>query len=82
MTALGAIAGFVLVIMMFLIAVVVTGTDSALIGAAGLAAPFGGAGFGAMIGAVLGGIRASETEAAARRADEDKRIRAAQDTGR
>ena len=48
----------------FAVGVLVTGTDPAVIGAAGLAAPFGGAGFGAMMGAVLGAIQVSEAEVA------------------
>lgn len=56
-------------VLFFAIGVVVTGSDLAVIGAAGLAAPFGGAGFGAMLGAVLGAIRCTEEEAAAERAE-------------
>jgi proteasome assembly chaperone (PAC2) family protein len=68
MTLLGAIGGALLVVALFTIGVVLTDTDPAVIGAAGLVAPFGGAGFGAMMGAVLGGIKAAELEAEERRA--------------
>lgn len=67
-TAIGAALGGVGVVAMFALGVVVTGVDLAVIGAAGLAAPFGGAGFGAMLGAVLSAIRVAEDEAAAERA--------------
>lgn len=59
-TAIGAVLGGVGVLMIFAIGVLITGTDPAVIGAAGLAAPFGGAGFGAMMGGVLGAIEVSE----------------------
>lgn len=68
MTLIGAIAGGLLVVGMFTLSVVLTDIDPWIIGAAGLAAPFGGAGFGAMMGAVLGGLRAAEIEAKERRA--------------
>lgn len=67
MTLIGAIAGGLLVVGMFTLSVVLTDIDPWIIGAAGLAAPFGGAGFGAMMGAVLGGLRAAEIEAEERR---------------
>lgn len=68
-TAVGAALGGIGVIAMFGLGVVVTDSDLAVIGAAGLAAPFGGAGFGAMLGAVLGAIRVAEEEAEAERAE-------------
>lgn len=71
MTLIGAIIGGVLVVAMFTVGVLVSDMDPAVIGAAGLAAPFGGAGFGAMMGAVLGGIKAAEAEAEERRMSRD-----------
>ena len=68
-TVIGAVLGTVVVVAMFAIGVVLTDSDPAVIGAAGLVAPFGGAGFGAMMGAVLGGIEAAEREAEERRSD-------------
>lgn len=61
-TAIGATLGGFGVLAIFAVGVLVTGADLAVIGAAGLAAPFGGAGFGAMLGAVLGAIEASEED--------------------
>mgnify|MGYP003667056153 CR=1 FL=1 len=55
-TLLGAIAGALLVVAVFAAAVVISDTDLHVIGAAGLVAPFGGA-----------GIRAHELEAQERR---------------
>ena len=68
MTLIGAVAGALLVVGMFAVGVVLSDIDPWIIAAAGLAAPFGGAGFGAMMGAVLGGLRAAEIEAEERRA--------------
>lgn len=70
MTLIGAIIGGALVVAMFTVGVLVSDGDPALIGAAGLAAPFGGAGFGAMMGAVLGGIKAAKAEAEAEAEEE------------
>ena len=67
MTLIGAVVGLLVVVGMFILGVVLTDIDPWVIGAAGLAAPFGGAGFGAMMGAVLGGLRAAEIEAEERR---------------
>ncbi|MDE0802885.1 MAG: hypothetical protein OSA99_06135 [Acidimicrobiales bacterium] len=61
-TAIGATLGGVGVLVIFAVGVLITGTDPAVIGAAGLAAPFGGAGFGAMMGAVLGALEVSEED--------------------
>ena len=72
MTLIGAIIGTVLVVVMFVAGVLVSDIDPAVIGAAGLAAPFSGAGFGAMMGAVLGGLEAGRIEADARRAEADR----------
>lgn len=70
MATIGAVLGLVLVIAMFTLGALLTHSDPWLIGAAALAAPFGGAGFGAMMGAVLGGLRAAEIEAEQRRSDD------------
>lgn len=79
MTLIGAVAGTLLVIGMFTLGVVLTDIDPWIIGAAGLAAPFGGAGFGAMMGAVLGGIRAAEIEAEERRSAEARSMSSSAD---
>ncbi len=63
----GAVLGLIGIVAVFAVGVLVTDGDPAVIGAAGLAAPFGGAGFGAMMGAVLGAIEAADREEAAER---------------
>lgn len=72
MATIGAVLGLVTVIAMFTFGALITDSDPWVIGAAGLAAPFGGAGFGAMMGAVLGGLRAAELEAEGRRRAESR----------
>ena len=67
-TLVGAVLGLLGVVAMFTAGVLMSGLDPAAIGAAGLAGPFGGAGFGAMIGAVLASIKAHEAEQAEERA--------------
>lgn len=64
---IGAALGFLGVLAGFAAFVVLADVERTVIGAAGLAAPFGGSGFGAMIGAVLGAIRAAELEDAPER---------------
>ncbi len=76
-TLIGAITGTVLVVGMFVLGVLLADMDPWVIGAAGLAAPFGGAGFGAMMGAVLGGLRAGEIEVEQRRTADERSTRAA-----
>lgn len=67
-TFIGACIGTIGVVAIFAVGVLMSDMDPAVIGAAGLVAPFGGAGFGAMMGAVLGGLKAGEIEAQERRA--------------
>ena len=67
MAVTGGAMGIVLVVGLFAVGILVTGINRNIIAAAGIAAPFGGGGFGAMMGAVLGGIRSHENEEAARR---------------
>ncbi|WP_436793185.1 hypothetical protein [Actinospongicola halichondriae] len=58
----GAVLGLLGIVVIFALGVLITDGDPAVIGAAGLVAPFGGAGFGAMMGAVLGAIESNEQE--------------------
>lgn len=72
MASIGAVLGLLTVVAMFTFGALISHSDPWVIAAAGLAAPFGGAGFGAMMGAVLGGLRAAEIEAEARRSSESR----------
>ncbi len=65
---IGALLGTIGTVGVIVAAVVASGTDTTVIGIAGLAGPFAGAGFGAMLGAVLGGIKVHEEEQEANRA--------------
>jgi hypothetical protein len=67
-TSMGAVIGVLVVMLGSAAAVVISDTDPAVMGVAGLAAGFGGSGFGAMLGAVFGGIRAATLEAEERAA--------------
>lgn len=67
-TSIGAVVGVLVVMLGSAAAVVISDTDPAVMGVAGLAAGFGGSGFGAMLGAVFGGIRATAIEAEERAA--------------
>lgn len=67
MAVTGGVMGIVFVVGLFAVGILVTGINRNIIAAAGIAAPFGGGGFGAMLGAVLGGIRSHENEEATRR---------------
>lgn len=58
----GAAVGASTVLIAAVVLIVLTGQSMALFGIAALAAFFGGAGFGAMLGAVLAAIRASAEE--------------------
>lgn len=54
---IGAIAGVVLVGLIAVVAIALTEGGTDLLGVAALGAAFGGTGFGAMLGAVLGSLR-------------------------
>ena len=60
---IGAILGLVFVAVGFVAIALLQDLDRTVIGAAALAGPFGGAGFGAMTGGVLGAIKAAEDDA-------------------
>ena len=53
----GATIGVVMVLTWFAVAILLSGSDMGLMAVAGLAAAFGGSGFGAMLGAVLASVR-------------------------
>lgn len=59
----GAALGAVTVLAAAVVMILLTDQSMALLGVAALAAFFGGAGFGAMLGAVLAAVRASGQEA-------------------
>lgn len=64
----GATIGAVAVLVAFAVAILLSGSDMELMAVAGLAAAFGGTGFGAMLGAVLASVRRPSVETVSVRA--------------
>lgn len=75
--ATGATIGVVAVLAVFVTTILLTNSDMELMAVAGLAAAFGGSGFGAMMGAVLASVRQPNVEiVSAREPDAEVRRRA------